>query len=383
MRAAAALPLFFLHSVNHGARLIATMTRPTLPSQLLISSALFLIGAAPALAATVTDIRIAAHADHVRVVLDIDAAVTFTIADDGNLDLKGLEGENAVLNATPSEAPLKRVVLAPGKDAAHLTFETATPITARAFLLHPDKEGGNRLVVDLYPKNAKASSDAATPAPQADPPSTERSADAPATGTTSAVAAAAVEALPMPLVAARPAMAESEAAVPSMPPEAAIGGPSPLSPRLMTAAPAPPTFASANATNTGPGYSDEELRAERALDRGDIKDACTRADDLIKANPNDLRGLIVQGACHLAQHDGTGAKAAYTAALEIDPSFDRARVGLATADDMLGDHAGARAELSSVLGHDVPAEDLARLIDAFKQLPAAQNAAKPVTAATN
>ncbi len=147
-----------------------------------------------------------------------------------------------------------------------------------------------------------------------------------------------------------------------------IAQPAPASPvPPMQVAATTQIAASPQPPETGP--SDETLRAEHALDRGDAKDACARADNALKANPNDLRALVVLGGCRLAQHDAIGAKGAYVLALQADPSFDRARVGLATADDMLGDQASARAELSKVLGHDVPPEDLKRLVQAFKELP--------------
>jgi len=358
------------------------MTRRALRTRLLFAATLPWLGAASAQAAAVTNIRIAAHPDHVRVVLDLDAAVTFAVTPDGSLDLKGLEGENAVLNAAPSEVPLKRVVITPGTGAARLTFETTTPVNPRAFTMSPDKDGGNRLVVDLYPKGAPAKSE--PPAAQADTPLTDKLTPTPATGTTAAVTGAATAALPaVPAPASKLELNAGEAAIPGMPPEAALDAPG--LPPTSFAAPAtiPNTdVATASDAKAGPGYSDEALRAERALDRGDLKDGCARADALTKIDPKDLRALVVLGACRLAQQDALGAKGAYTAALDIDPGFDRARVGLATAEDMLGNHTAARAELSRVLGHDVPPDDLAKLIAAFKELPLAQSAPKPV-AATN
>ena len=48
---------------------------------------------------------------------------------------------------------------------------------------------------------------------------------------------------------------------------------------------------------------------------------------------------------------------------------------------MMGDHAGAREELSKVLGHNVPPEDLAKLVDAFKNIAPAQTPAPVASAA--
>jgi hypothetical protein len=334
-------------------------------------------------------VRIATHGDFVRVVVDLDAPAEYSIESDGSIAFKGMEGESAVLNATPSQAPLKRVTLAPGSGGARMTFETTFATTTKAFTLAPDKEGGNRIVVDLYPKSAPPPAPAAgAPGPSARPPVTP-------SGTTAAVDPAAAAA---PIA---PAIAAAAAAVPEMPPEPApempgaaqAAAPIAAQPETSIATPAPPTPAPApplpaevatiaplpvppSAPLAGAGFSDETLRAERALDRGDARDACNRAGNALKANPNDLRALAVLGGCRLALHDAIGAKGAYTLALQADPSFDRARVGLATADDMLGDRAGARAELAKVLGHDAPPEDLKRLIGAFKELA-------PATAASN
>jgi hypothetical protein len=287
--------------------------------------------------AAVTNIRIASHGDHVRVVLDLDAPIGFTATHEGGFVLKGLESENAVLNAEARDTPLKRVILAPGAEGARLSFETAVPVSPRAFALAPDTQGGNRLVVDLYPK-AKEKTEVSAPPP------TER-ASAPPTGTSAALSNAA-----QPPPAQAPAWPQGEAAVPGMPPAAPIDAPG---------LPVP---------SGGPGYSQETLRAERALDRGDALEACARADSALQVDPKDLRALVVLGFCRMAQHDSAGAKAAFATALAHDPGFDRARIGLATAEDMMGNQGAARDELATVLGHDLPPEELTRLIEAFKTL---------------
>jgi len=322
-------------------------------------------------AATLSNIRIARHSDHVRIVLDLDAAITFS-ATDGAFTLAGLEAESAVMNAAPADAPLKRVVIAPAEGGARLSFETSAAVTPKAFTLMPDTDGGHRLVVDLYlPAGDKtgATTSSAHGTESAGTEGTSR----PHAGDLHA--APAVEAAKQEIQAAPPASGMSaalpttnagalDAAVPGVPFDPHGGSP-------LSARPKPDT----------PGYTPENLRAERALDRGDAKEACTLADTALKANATDLRALVVLGGCRLAQQDGAGAKTAYSAALAQDPSYDRARVGLATALDMMGDQAGARAELSKVLGHEVPPEELTRLVEAFKTLnpkpAAAQTPAAP------
>ena len=101
-------------------------------------------------AATVRDIRIAAHPDHVRVVLDLDGPVTSTPRGDHELTLHGLSGGSAVMNAQPKDAPLKRVVLTPDGDDTTLSFETSADIRMEAFPVSAGGGGGNRFVVDLY-----------------------------------------------------------------------------------------------------------------------------------------------------------------------------------------------------------------------------------------
>jgi hypothetical protein len=296
--------------------------------------------------AAVTNIRIASHGDHVRVVLDLDAPIGFTATQEGGFILKGLESENAVLNAEARDTPLKRVILAPGSEGAQLSFETAVPVSPRAFALIPDTQGGNRLVVDLYPK-AKESvphSGAIGASHVSSPPPTEH-ASAPPAGMSAALPNAA-----QPRPAETPAWPQAQAAVPGMPPAAPIDAPG---------LPVP---------SGGPGYSQETLRAERALDRGDAAEACLRADSALKVDPKDLRALVVLGFCRMAQHDSAGARAAFATALERDPGFDRARIGLATAEDLMGNPGAARDELAKVLGHDLPPQELTRLIEAFKTL---------------
>lgn len=320
--------------------------------------------------ATLGNIRIARHPDHVRIVLDLDAAITFS-AVDGTFTLTGLEAESAVMNAAPADAPLKRVILAPVAGGARLSFETASPVTPKAFTLTPDSDGGYRLVVDLFPSVAGGEANGSQRSDDAPHEDTHiaPSADVPAVAnskSTEEVAAPSGTSAALPhLTSANPTDPTSSAAVPGMP----------IAPALD--APGFPAGSKPTAAIAGPGYSPETLRAERAFDRGDAKEACALANSALQVNAIDLRALVVLGSCRLAEQDGAGAKAAFSSALAQDAAYDRARVGLATALDMMGDQAGARSELSRVLGHEVPPEELTRLVDAFKTLKPKSPAASP------
>jgi hypothetical protein len=367
-------------------------------------------------AANLSNIRISNHHDHVRVVLDLDAPVSFVVGPDGSFDLKGLAAESAVLNAGAADAPLKRVVITPQADGARLSFETLNAVEPRAFKLVPDQDGGNRIVVDLFLKRPAGGAGAKPAAATVHAPATDNSAPASGEGLSAALAPDANLNPPTPHRTAEAAgreapgqlaggsaagheapgqlaggsaagheapgqlaggsaagheapgqLAGGSAAVPGMPPETLLE---------MASLPAAP--GGSNTTSipqgdvsrpiAGASASDETLRAERALDRGDPQEACMRADSALKIEPSDLRALVVLGSCRLAAHDAQGAKAAFSTALVADPSFDRARVGLATAQDMAGDHVSARAELSKVLGHNLPAEDRTKLVEALRSL---------------
>ena len=329
--------------------------------------------ASPAIGANVTKVRIASHSDHVRVVLDLDDAAAYTQSEDGSFILKGVAGDNAIQNAAQTDAPLKRVMITSGDDGlAHLKFETSGPVTAKAFMLTPDREGGHRLVVDLFPKMESTAT--ATAVEKTEKTESPKPAIVGVEGAKSMAAVAEMAALditpkatgaPTAILSHAPAVRAAaigvSAATNSV---AALPASSPPLPAPFN--PAPPHIA-------GSGYSTAAFDAERALDRGDFAKACEAADAAVKANITDLRAMAIQGDCRLSKHDGTGAKAIFSAALELDPGFDRARIGLATAEDMLGDQSGARNELAKVLGHDLPEAERGRLIEALRAL---QNARK-------
>ncbi|MFZ1991886.1 MAG: tetratricopeptide repeat protein [Alphaproteobacteria bacterium] len=374
-------------------------------------------------AATVQDIRIAAHPDHVRVVLDLDAPVTFTPRGEHAFTLHGLSGGSAVMNAQPKDAPLKRVVLTPDGDDTTLSFETSADVSVKAFPVSAGGNGGNRFVVDLYRALETPIAQALTTAPRSDlvatsaPPSQFVSrgpavpAVAPRAPSESAPANAsrpnafsfvppynAPQAGPTPYEAAdaqssttatAPAASSLPSASASAPPTNTVPfGQKPAQPESAESGGASPTAMEATVTsasaqttmNAAP--SDRTLLAERALDRGDAKAACTTANEALSASPKDLRALAVLGSCELALGDAVSARGAFSNALAIDPSYHRARIGLAETDVRQGDLSGARQEYSRVLADNPPTDETYKILDALQSLaaPGTMSAATPAPA---
>ncbi len=355
-----------------------------------------------ALAASVQDIRIASHPDYVRVVLDLDGAVTFSSAGTNTFELHGLSGGGAVMNAQAKDSPLKRVVLTPEGNDTKLSFETSATVRAEAFPIGASENGGHRFVVDLYKMQRQPVAEADTPAPSgvtassnpapaylargpavpAVPPVAPRQIQAPEQ------AAASVQPTPQ-----APVPSAYAAVAPSNPPEL---GPAPFDianaqpsetaglPPTASAAPAntialgsaaanapPPAIeqpVALSQPDTGTSAMDAALRAERALDRGDAKAACADAHAALSTSPQDLRAMAVLGSCQLALGDAVSARLAFTNALAIDPSFHRARIGLAETDVRQGDVAAARQEYRRVLADNPPTDETYKILDALQAL---------------
>lgn len=336
-------------------------------------------------AASVQDIRIASHADHVRIVLDLDGAVTFTPSGTNGFELRGISGGGAVMNAQPKDAPLKRVVLIPDGDKTKLTFETSTAVRAEAFPISASADGGHRFVVDLY----KA---------QLTPASEARAADS--SGSTSSAGPIMTSTERGPAVPAVPADQPSATQVVQQPPAtqpsyAAVGPSNPpdIGPTPYETADAQPSDSVTTAASTQPMASnaplntipfatsqtaplqadaaspdDHALHSERALDRGDAKAACAEATEALKATPQDLRALAVLGSCQLALGDAVAARAAFASALAIDPGYHRARIGLAQTDVRQGNIAEARQEYRRVLADNPPTDETYKILDALQAL---------------
>ncbi|HXZ67065.1 MAG TPA: tetratricopeptide repeat protein [Alphaproteobacteria bacterium] len=359
-------------------------------------------------AATVRDIRIAAHPDHVRVVLDLDGPVTSTPRGDHELTLHGLSGGSAVMNAQPKDAPLKRVVLTPDGDDTTLSFETSADIRMEAFPVSAGGGGGNRFVVDLYratetpaaqtpalssdlvattaPPPQFASRGPAVPAVPSRSPLVPTASDASRTNTFSFVPPYnAPQAGPTPYEAAEN-QSQTPAATPtatgsSLPATSASAPPTntvpfgqqPGQPESAESG-APPTAtvaAAASASTRTPmsaPSSDRALLAERALDRGDAKAACAAANEALSASPQDLRALAVLGSCELALGDAVSARSAFSGALAIDPAYHRARIGLAETDVRQGDLSAARQEYQRVLADNPPTDETYKILDALQSL---------------
>lgn len=125
--------------------------RTNLISSAALSSSLFICGLTEVAAeANLLDIRVGKHQDHVRVVLDVDSAVSYQQDASGALIISGLSGESAVLNTSTSHTMLDRVLITPTAAGAQLKFESRQAFSSRVFVLTPDYYGGHRIVIDLY-----------------------------------------------------------------------------------------------------------------------------------------------------------------------------------------------------------------------------------------
>jgi hypothetical protein len=362
--------------------------------------------APPALAASVTNIRIGQHPGHVRVVLDLDGPISFQPAGGTSLLLKGLSGGGAVLNADPGDAPLQRVELKPQGKNTLLSFKAKAPLSVKAFTLTPDADGGNRLVVDLYAKApprhaAKASTTppattAETAADKGRPavPPAPVAAKAPATSAPVQATETATNPSDTPAKSA-PAPAAAAATAEPTPARATMTAPAPVAKtattmtpmeNAMAAMPSLPASTPTRAPTSPPDVippparaadSGAAIIAERTLDSGDAQTACAEASQVLKNNPVDVRGLVVLGGCKLKLGDALAARTAYASAIRIDGGFDRARIGMAEAEAKLGNTAAARAQYQRVLGDNLPTDDVYRVIAAMRALDAPAPANKP------
>ena len=352
--------------------------------------------------ANIQDIQIAPSTDHIRVVLELDAPITFAASGTSAFDLHGVASGGAVMKAGADAAPLNRVVLASDSTSTKLTFETSAPITAKAELLAPDAQGVSHLVVDLFKDTAPpapvappalhvvSSASASAPhnvtaaiAPQARRPAVGPALEHPTSASqleTALLAVPAQERPQAPLNAAAkapdpismaPDLGEAEVVLPNAPrPSAAtLAAAEPretvpaasLHPVVAPAMPPPAAPVPANAS---------ALDAEKALDEGDAQSACRIAQGTAQTAPGDLRALAVLGECKLALNDAQSARATFASALAIDASYHRARIGLARAEASLGNFVAARAEYARVLGDNPPTDEAYRIVDAMALLGA-------------
>lgn len=122
-----------------------------LVSSAALGATLFICGLTEATAeANLLDIRVGKHEDHVRIVLDVDSAVSYQQDASGALIISGLSGESAVLNTSDSHTMLDRVLITPTAAGAQLEFESRQSFSSSVFVLTPDYYGGHRIVIDLY-----------------------------------------------------------------------------------------------------------------------------------------------------------------------------------------------------------------------------------------
>jgi tetratricopeptide (TPR) repeat protein len=157
-------------------------------------------------------------------------------------------------------------------------------------------------------------------------------------------------------------LAEADAVFPAVPtpPKTLVASADPIAPPKTPALPA----AAAVTGNTG----NTSLDAEKAFDRGDAKNACQIAEPITTNAPSDLRALAVFGECNLALGNAQAARTAFSNALATDPTYHRARIGLARAEANLGDKAAARADFARVLADNPPTDEAYKIVDAMTLL---------------
>lgn len=366
------------------------------------ASLAFLAGAAAA--SEIEDIRVGQHKGYVRVVLDLSGPVTFATDGHDTLKISGLTAGNTVVNADPKQAPLQKVIITPEGEGASLRFDASAELGVEAFVLTPDTYGGHRLVVDLKPlpggnhgAPVEAGSHAAPDVHAAQPPDThaadmghgaeEHAVDAHAAATEHQTAKNNdTPHEPAPEAAHEPAHAAADehtappkqeaahnGAAPPPPAHAAETEPAPVQTPANKPAPAAKGTTAAIDTMTGVNatpLSQAAVAAERALDAGRTAEACKLAENAQAHEPNDLRATVVLGWCRLDQGYTEAAKREFDKVVLSDPSFNRARIGLAEAERRLGNLDAARLHLETVLQNSPPPEEAERValgLEALKQ----------------
>ena len=418
-------------------------------------------------AAEIDDIRIGQHRTYLRVVLDLSGQAKYSIADNGEVIVEGVETGSAVLNADSSQAPLRRITVIPEEGRARISFDSTRPVNIKAFSLTPDSFGGHRLVVDLLPKSnrppakarAQGAKDAAKSAPMAEDqsahktpePNRQRSRAVPAVAASSSHSPMhktahhadgsehghtgsnqdtmkAPHSEPSGHTASHHSSKDDDADAHPMTGSALTG--SALTGSALSGGPKVSDGQSHDAdhsTEHGDHKTDESheldhhgtamdkpdqshgdedhhdhgheeqdhhsaldageaqaakhesvpaglltMSAEMALAEGRLAEACRLAGQALNSKASDLRALAVRGSCLVRQGDAEGAKIAFNDALELDPSFHRARIGLAEAEAALGNHTAAQAQLETVLAASPPTPAATVLVEKLENLkPAA------------
>jgi uncharacterized protein DUF1302/AMIN domain-containing protein len=123
-------------------------------------------------AAQVQDLRVGHHSDKTRLVWDLSGPVTYSVKvlDEPPRVVVTLEGIDPGQLPEPALAgtPISKVqVTATAVGGQQITLLMAHPVTARSFLLPPEFERGDRLVVDIYEAAPAVAADAHAPSPAA------------------------------------------------------------------------------------------------------------------------------------------------------------------------------------------------------------------------
>ena len=123
--------------------------------QLILYLALSLLSAGPTLAAEVTGLRLWPAPDHTRLVLDLSGPASHKVLPLRNPDRLVIDIQNAAFAANlalpdTADSPVLRIrhAVRNGKDL-RVVLDLKTAVQPRSFLLKPNGELGDRLVVDL------------------------------------------------------------------------------------------------------------------------------------------------------------------------------------------------------------------------------------------
>jgi len=128
----------------------------------LCGSLILLLCCAPALhAATVEGVRLWRAPDHTRLVFDLDDTVDHRIFPLQNpdrlvIDINGARLQNPIAGLALEETPIQSLrTAARNKTDLRIVLDLATAVNPRSFILERNEQYGDRLVVDLFDKQAK------------------------------------------------------------------------------------------------------------------------------------------------------------------------------------------------------------------------------------
>ena len=124
-------------------------------------------------AAEVNDVRMWRAPDHTRLVFDLSAAVEYELFTLNNpdrvvIDIANSNTLNPLNGLDFTESPIRAIRTGPrNNNDLRIVLDLAASIRPESFILAPNSEFGDRLVVDLYDTQSRAFSNSSviTPAP--------------------------------------------------------------------------------------------------------------------------------------------------------------------------------------------------------------------------